>query len=92
MHEFLCFNFSLVIFKRSDIFSVEVYHQIPCFLLLVTVCRSEVLPTLEKDQVRNHLRKASIHKSMGPNKMNPGVLMGLFDTVVTLCFMIFKGL
>lgn len=79
----------LTISKRSDIFTVKVHHQIPSFLLLVTVCRSEVLPTLEEDQVQNHLRKMSIHKSMGPNMMNPGVLSRL-STRLWLYFLRFS--
>lgn len=93
MHQFVFFIFfSLTISNRSNTFTVKVYPQVPSFLWLVTVCRSEVLPALEEAQVKNHLSKMSINKSMGPDKMNPRVLRGLFDTVVSILLIIFKSL
>jgi len=42
---------------------------------------SKVLPTVREDQVDDHLRNLSIHKSMGPKKMHPGVLEELAAVV-----------
>lgn len=58
--------------------------QVPRFLRLVAVCRSEALPTLEEDQVKNHLSKMNIQKFTGPGRRNPRVLCELADMLLRL--------
>ncbi|GAB0182431.1 mitochondrial enolase superfamily member 1 [Grus japonensis] len=46
------------------------------------VLRKEDLPLVEEDQIREHLGKFDIHKSMGPDEMRPRVLSERADVIV----------
>jgi len=54
--------------------------------------RSKVPPTVRGDQVHDHLRNLSIHKSMRPDQMHPRVLRKLADGVGKLLSVIFEKL
>ncbi|KFO06970.1 RNA-directed DNA polymerase from mobile element jockey, partial [Balearica regulorum gibbericeps] len=51
---------------------------------------SKVPPTVREDQVHDHLRNVTIHKSMGHDEINPRVPRDLADVVVKPLSMIFE--
>jgi len=45
------------------------------------VCSKEDVPLVEEDEVRQYLSNLDIHKSMGPDGMNPQVLREVADVI-----------
>ncbi|GAB0181346.1 mitochondrial enolase superfamily member 1 [Grus japonensis] len=53
---------------------------------------NEEPPTVGEDQIRDHLRKLKVHKSMGPDEMHLWVLRELADEVSQLLSIAFEKL
>ena len=56
-------------------------HSPQTFGLVGGDCRSNIPPTVSKDQICDHLRNPNIHKSMSPAETHPRVLRELADVV-----------
>jgi len=52
--------------------------------------KNEEPPAVGKDQVQDHLRKLKVHKSMGPDQLQPRTLRELADEVVKPLSIIFQ--
>ena len=54
------------------------------------VWSKEYFFSAKKDQVREHLNKLKIHRSVGPNGRHPGVLTLLIYVIVRALWLIFQ--
>lgn len=53
-------------------------------------CSKEDLSLVEEHQVRGHLNKLVVHKSMGPNRLRPNVQWELAFIIMCPLFLIFE--
>ncbi len=55
-------------------------------------CEDEDLPIVLEEQVRDHLRSLTVHKSMGPDEMHAWILQELVNEVAKPLSIIFEKL
>lgn len=82
----------LNVFSASDFTDKICLQESPALATTAKVCSKEELSFVEKEQVREHLNRLNVHKSMGPDGTHPQVLRKLTHVTVRPILIIFERL